>query len=64
MADTKNELKKLAAEIFGDKNKAEIWLNIPIKALNDKAPLTKLEYVEGIEEVRVILRKIEDGGFT
>ena len=64
MTYSKESLKKLATDIFGDKNKSEIWLNTPIKALNDKTPRSRLEYEEGIKEVIAILRKIESGEFT
>ena len=64
MVYTKETLNKLANEVFGDKYKSEIWLNTPIKALNDNTPRSRFEYEEGIEEVVAILRKIESGEFT
>lgn len=55
MVYTKETLKKLATDIFADRNKAEQWLATPIKALNGKKPRSLVENVEGIEEVVEIL---------
>lgn len=64
MVYTKETVNELANEVFGDKNKSEIWLNTPIKSLNYKTPRSRLECEEGIEEVIAILRKLESGEFT
>jgi uncharacterized protein (DUF2384 family) len=64
MAYTKETLNELAKKVFGDKNKSEIWLNTPIKALHDQTPRSRLECEQGIEEVIAILQKIESGEFT
>lgn len=64
MVYTKETLKKLVNEVFEDKNKSEIWLNTPIKSLNEKTPLSRLECEEGIKEVSAILLKIKYGEFT
>jgi len=61
---TKETVKKLAIDIFADRNKAEQWLVNPINALNKKTPLSLIENAQGIEEVVAILRKIESGEFT
>lgn len=64
MVYTKETLKRLAVDIFADRNKAEQWLATPIKALNGKTPRSLVENAEGIEEVAAILRKIKVGEFT
>ena len=64
MVYTKETVNELANEVLGGKNKSEIWLNTPIKSLNDKTPRSRLEDEEGIAEVIAILRKIESGEFT
>lgn len=64
MTYTKEDLRKLAIDVFGDKNKAEKWLATTIKALNGKAPNSIVDTAEGIEAIRAILRKIETGEFT
>lgn len=64
MTQAKEDVQKLATMVFGDIGKAKAWLTTPIKTLNYQTPTSKLENNEGIEEVRIILRKIESGEFT
>jgi len=64
MVYTKETVNELANEVLGGKNISEIWLNTPIKSLNDNTPRSRLEDEEGIAEVIAILRKIESGEFT
>lgn len=57
------QVKQLAIEIFDDKDRAELWLNTPLKLLNSQTPIMRLESSGGREEVTQLLRKIEAEGF-
>ena len=63
MTHAKKNIQELAVEVFVDREKAEEWLITPIEALNNQTPSSQLENANGIEEVRVILQKIERDGF-
>ena len=48
MTYTKEDLKTIATEVFGDKDKADIWLSTPIRVLNDKTPSESADNAKGI----------------
>jgi len=60
----KNDILQLATSIFGDPVKARLWLETPIRTLNDDTPIEKLVSDEGKEEVISILYKIKFGEFS
>jgi putative toxin-antitoxin system antitoxin component (TIGR02293 family) len=64
MKDKIEDVKMLAVTVFGDKTKAEEWLETPNTALNNCDPASRLETKEGVEEVILLLRKIETGEFS
>jgi len=59
-----DDIIQLTTTIFGNKVKASQWLEKPNPALNGDTPFTKLSSGKGIEEVKLILRKIQYGEFT
>ena len=60
---TKEDIKQLATRVFDDTDKAKAWLNTPLRALNNHTPASRLDNTEGLEEVGILLRKIETGEF-
>ena len=50
-----------AIEVLGSPEKALRWLRTPLPALNDRTPLALLETSEGIEQVGLVLGRIEQG---
>jgi putative toxin-antitoxin system antitoxin component (TIGR02293 family) len=53
-----------AAAVFGDKDKADEWLNTPNLVLNGQTPLSLLDSDIGAESVIDILGRIEQGVFS
>ena len=64
MTHIQQDIKTLAANVFGDKSKADAWLNTPVKALNNQTPTSMLNNDKNIEKVKALLRKISSGEFT
>jgi len=63
MNDHQNVLDK-ANSVFGDNNKAMIWLNSPCYAIGNQVPMQLLDTVEGMELVMDALGRIEHGIFV
>ena len=53
-----------ALEVFGDEEKAGEWLTTKIAALGGQTPMDTLMRVDGEEEVRKVLGRIEHGAFS
>ncbi len=51
----------MALDVFGDEQKAAIWLNRPNRALGNELPLQLLETEAGTERVERELRQIQYG---
>ncbi len=51
----------LAREVFGDKDKAALWLKRPSRALGSKPPSTLLETDAGTQQVEQELLQIQHG---
>jgi uncharacterized protein (DUF2384 family) len=54
-------LKARAKEAIGDR--AELWLQSPQRALNERTPLEVASTSEGMNEVMNLLGAVEDGGY-
>jgi putative toxin-antitoxin system antitoxin component (TIGR02293 family) len=54
-------IHELAAHVFGEKNKASIWLTSPSRGLNGEIPLFLLDTDLGTQRVQQELRQIEFG---
>lgn len=50
-----------AEEVFGDKDKAGLWLRRPTTALDGERPLELLDTEEGAREVETLLTRISHG---
>jgi putative toxin-antitoxin system antitoxin component (TIGR02293 family) len=50
--------------VFGDRDKAMIWLNSPCYALGNKVPMQLIDTTEGRELVLTTLGHIEHGIFV
>jgi putative toxin-antitoxin system antitoxin component (TIGR02293 family) len=55
------QIQHQAEQIFGNKEKADAWLNQPKKALRDRAPLELARDEEGYLLVRDELERIHHG---
>ncbi len=51
-------------EVFGSREKAEIWLKEPNRALSMQTPLDLLDTDEGAKQVEDVLIRIEHGVFS
>ncbi|MEB0042987.1 MbcA/ParS/Xre antitoxin family protein [Pseudomonas sp. MH10] len=58
------QIQHQAEQIFGNKEKADAWLNQPKKTLGDRAPLDLAREAEGYLLVRVELERIKHGYFA
>jgi putative toxin-antitoxin system antitoxin component (TIGR02293 family) len=54
----------LAAEIFGDREKALLWLRSPHDRLSDRAPLNMLQTESGGRMVESLLWQLDEGIYT
>ena len=50
-----------AIEVLGSREKALRWLRTPIPSLSDRTPLSLLDTSDGIEQVAMVLGRIEQG---
>ncbi len=57
-------LKQLAVRVFGDEEKAEIWLHLPNTSLSGQRPVDLLKSEPGAAVVREILEQIDHGTFA
>jgi putative toxin-antitoxin system antitoxin component (TIGR02293 family) len=62
--ETKGAIIARVEEVFGSREKAEIWLNEPNRALNLQRPLDLLDTDEGAKQVEEVLIRIEHGVFS
>lgn len=54
-----------AVELFeGDQKAASQWLAKPARALGNKTPEDLLSSEEGVEQVRILIGRLEHGVFT
>jgi putative toxin-antitoxin system antitoxin component (TIGR02293 family) len=53
-----------AVEVFGDESEAKQWLNEPKLALNGRSPLEVVSTEPGVEQVDIMLGRIEHGIFA
>ena len=59
--DNLESIKKEVEDIFGSKNKAEMWLNTHNQGLGSK-PIDLVNTPQGLKSVRVVLNAILYGG--
>jgi len=59
-----DDVKQLAATVLGSSIKALRWLNKPNRSLNGERPISKLNTIEGIDQIKIILTKIEYGVYS
>jgi putative toxin-antitoxin system antitoxin component (TIGR02293 family) len=53
-----------AFEVFQDDDKIKIWINSPIRALNNIAPVMLFDTLTGLKMVNNILTRIEEGVYS
>lgn len=53
-----------AAEVFGDEREAQRWLNEPQRTLQGHTPLEAIETEPGVQQVDLLLGRIEHGIFA
>ena len=51
-------------EVFGDESEAKLWLKEPKSALQGKAPIQVINTESGIQQVELMLGRIEHGIFV
>ncbi len=61
---TKGAIIARLEEVFGSREKSEVWLNEPNRALNMQTPLDLLDTDEGAKQVEDVLIRIEHGVFS
>ena len=61
MTNSIDDVKKQAAFVFGNSEKAEEWLNTSLSVLRGRTPLS-VPYDDGdIREIEIILNKVAEG---
>jgi putative toxin-antitoxin system antitoxin component (TIGR02293 family) len=58
------DIRTLADRVFGDENKAEVWLNRPNSSLSGQKPIDLLKDELGAAVVREMLERIDHGIFA
>jgi len=58
------EIVARATEIFGSREKAELWLTRPAVGLNQRRPIDLLATPAGVELVETFLQRIDYGVYT
>ena len=61
------QLKRIferAVEVFGDESEAKLWLKEPKSALEGKAPIQLINTDLGVQQVELMLGRIEHGIFV
>ena len=53
-----------ATEVFGSEDKARLWMQHPIRALNFTAPFDYLDTEEGARQIEAVLSHLEHGVFS
>jgi putative toxin-antitoxin system antitoxin component (TIGR02293 family) len=53
-----------AFEVFEDENKIKVWINSPIRAFNNIAPVMLFDTLTGLKMVNNILTRIEEGVYS
>lgn len=53
-----------ATEVFGDEREAQRWLNEPKRALQGQTPLEVIKTEPGVQQVDLLLGRIEHGIFA
>lgn len=53
-----------AIEVFGDEKEAQVWLNEPKQALQGQTPLEVIRTEPGVQQLDIMLGRIEHGIFT
>lgn len=56
-----DRLRARAEQVFGEPNKAALWLNRPNRSLNHQTPLETIQTDTGLQWVLTILGRIEHG---
>lgn len=57
-------LLEQAINVFGDKEKAVLWFETPIRALSGDTPMSRLDTEVGRQQIHEIINKIKYGGFS
>lgn len=64
-ADERHKAETEALELFeGDHAAAEHWLQSPIRGLGYKTPAEMIVTAQGVEQVRMLIGRLEHGVFT
>lgn len=57
-------IRARAEEVFGEPNKAALWLNRPNRSLSHQTPLEGIQTDTGLQLVMTILGRIEHGVYS
>ena len=63
----RHELKQIlvrAVEVFGDESEAKLWLKEPKSALHGMTPIQTIKTPSGVQQVELMLGRIEHGIFV
>jgi len=59
-----DDVQQFATSVFGSTAKVLRWLNKPNRSLNGDIPITRLNTHEGVDQLKIILKKIEYGIYS
>lgn len=59
--DRKEDIEKLALEVFGNSEKALKWLRKPMKRFGGKSPLEAVQEEGNAQVIRDLLHSLDDG---
>lgn len=61
---TADDVIARANEVFGDPDKAAVWLDRPNRALSGSTPRSLLSTSEGVNQIETLLGRIEHGVYS
>ncbi|PVY76871.1 uncharacterized protein DUF2384 [Tamilnaduibacter salinus] len=61
---SRDEIIRLAIDVYGATDRADQWLGTRLVALNNKTPIEMMASASGRERVREVLVKIRHGDFS
>lgn len=62
VAELREQVRRELIDLFeGDETSADLWLSSPIRVLGDRTPISVMETKSGIQKIRNVIRKWQEG---
>jgi uncharacterized protein (DUF2384 family) len=62
VAELREQVRRELIDLFeGDETSADLWLSSPIRVLGDRTPISVMETKSGVQKIRNVIRKWQEG---